>query len=206
MNKDSCGPCSEIHIDTRPKSEWKKTPGFTLVNNDHPQVIELWNLVFIEFNRNSNGVLEKLPKKHIDTGMGFERLCMILQGKTSNYDTDVFTPIINEIEKITKHNYGVSEKIDIAIRVIADHARTVFFAIADGQLPSNSGAGYVIRRILRRAIQIWFYFLRSEKPFIHLLVEIISTQLGDIFPELKEKNNLQTTLLKKKKKSFPENA
>ena len=116
-----CGPCSEIHIDTRPKSEWKKIPGFTLVNNDHPQVIELWNLVFIEFNRNSKGVLEKLPKKHIDTGMGFERLCMILQGKTSNYDTDVFTPIINEIEKITKRNYGVSEKIDTAIRVIRSY-------------------------------------------------------------------------------------
>ena len=197
-----CGPCSEIHIDTRPKSEWKKTPGFTLVNNDHPQVIELWNLVFIEFNRNSNGVLEKLPKKHIDTGMGFERLCMILQGKTSNYDTDVFTPIINEIEKITKHNYGVSEKIDIAIRVIADHARTVFFAIADGQLPSNNGAGYVIRRILRRAIRYGFTFLDQKKPFIHLLVEIISTQLGDIFPELKKEKQLANNVIKEEEKSF----
>ena len=124
-----CGPCSEIHIDTRPKSEWKNTPGSALVNNDHPQVIELWNLVFIEFNRNANGGLEKLPKKHIDTGMGFERLCMVLQNKTSNYDTDVFTPIINEIEKITKYNYGVSGEVDVAIRVIADHIRTVFLPL-----------------------------------------------------------------------------
>ncbi len=197
-----CGPCSEIHIDTRPKSEWKKTPGSTLVNNDHPQVIELWNLVFIEFNRNANGVLEKLPKKHIDTGMGFERLCMVLQGKTSNYDTDVFTPIINEIEKITKHNYRVSERIDIAIRVIADHTRTVFFAITDGQLPSNNGAGYVIRRILRRAIRYGFTFLDQKKPFIHLLVEIISTQLGDIFPELKKEKQLAFNVIKEEEKSF----
>ena len=197
-----CGPCSEIHIDTRPKTEWKNTPGSALVNKDHPQVIELWNLVFIEFNRNANGGLEKLPKKHIDTGMGFERLCMVLQGKISNYDTDVFTPIINEIEKITKYNYGVSEKSDVAIRVIADHIRTVFFAIADGQLPSNIGAGYVIRRILRRAIRYGFTFLDQKKPFIHLLVEIISKQLSDIFPELKKEKKLAQNLIKKEEESF----
>ena len=197
-----CGPCSEIHIDTRPKSEWKITPGFTLVNNDHPQVIELWNLVFIEFNRNADGVLEKLPKKHIDTGMGFERLCMVLQGKTSNYDTDVFTPIIDEIEKITKYNYGISEEIDVAIRVIADHIRTVYFAIADGQLPSNIGAGYVIRRILRRAIRYGFTFLNQKKPFIHLLVEIISKQLADIFPELNKEKQLAYNVIKEEEKSF----
>ena len=197
-----CGPCSEIHIDTRPKTEWEKTPGSALVNKDHPQVIELWNLVFIEFNRNANGGLEKLPKKHIDTGMGFERLCMVLQGKISNYDTDVFTPIINEIEKITKYNYGVSEKSDVAIRVIADHIRTVFFAIADGQLPSNIGAGYVIRRILRRAIRYGFTFLDQKKPFIHLLVEIISKQLSDIFPELKKEKKLAQNVIKKEEESF----
>ena len=197
-----CGPCSEIHIDTRPKTEWNKAPGSALVNKDHPQVIELWNLVFIEFNRNANGVLEKLPKKHIDTGMGFERLCMVLQGKTSNYDTDIFTPIIDEIEKITKNNYGVSQQVDIAIRVIADHIRTVFFAIADGQLPSNIGAGYVIRRILRRAIRYGFTFLDQKKPFIHLLVEIITKQLGDIFPELNREKQLAFNVIMEEEKSF----
>ena len=197
-----CGPCSEIHIDTRPKTEWNKAPGSALVNKDHPQVIELWNLVFIEFNRNANGVLEKLPKKHIDTGMGFERLCMVLQGKTSNYDTDIFTPIINEIERITKNNYGVSQQVDIAIRVIADHIRTVFFAIADGQLPSNIGAGYVIRRILRRAIRYGFTFLDQKKPFIHLLVEIITKQLGDIFPELNREKQLAFNVIMEEEKSF----
>ena len=197
-----CGPCSEIHIDTRPKTEWNKAPGSALVNKDHPQVIELWNLVFIEFNRNANGVLEKLPKKHIDTGMGFERLCMVLQGKTSNYDTDIFTPIINEIEKITKNNYGVSQQVDIAMRVIADHIRTVFFAIADGQLPSNIGAGYVIRRILRRAIRYGFTFLDQKKPFIHLLVEIITKQLGDIFPELNREKQLAFNVIMEEEKSF----
>ena len=197
-----CGPCSEIHIDIRPKSEWENTPGSALVNKDHPQVIELWNLVFIEFNRNADGGLEKLPKRHIDTGMGFERLCMVLQNKTSNYDTDVFTPIINEIEKITKYNYGVSGEVDVAIRVIADHIRTVYFAIADGQLPSNIGAGYVIRRILRRAIRYGFTFLNQKKPFIHLLVEIISKQLADIFPELNKEKQLAYNVIKEEEKSF----
>ena len=162
----------------------------------------MWNLVFIEFNRNANGVLEKLPKKHIDTGMGFERLCMVLQGKTSNYDTDIFTPKINEIEKITKNNYGVSKQVDTAIRVIADHIRTVFFAIADGQLPSNIGAGYVIRRILRRAIRYGFTFLDQKKPFIHLLVEIITKQLGDIFPELNREKQLAFNVIMEEEKSF----
>ena len=197
-----CGPCSEIHIDIRPKSEWENTPGSALVNKDHPQVIELWNLVFIEFNRNADGGLEKLPKRHIDTGMGFERLCMVLQNKTSSYDTDVFTPIINEIEKITKYNYGVSGEVDVAIRVIADHIRTVYFAIADGQLPSNIGAGYVIRRILRRAIRYGFTFLNQKKPFIHLLVEIISKQLADIFPELNKEKQLAYNVIKEEEKSF----
>ena len=197
-----CGPCSEIHIDIRPKSEWENTPGSALVNKDHPQVIELWNLVFIEFNRNADGGLEKLPKRHIDTGMGFERLCMVLQNKTSNYDTDVFTPIINEIEKITKYNYGVSGEVDVAIRVIADHIRTVYFAIADGQLPSNIGAGYVIRRILRRAIRYGFTFLNQKKPFIHLLVEIISKQLADIFPELNKEKQLAYNVIKEEEKTF----
>ncbi|NOQ91863.1 MAG: alanine--tRNA ligase, partial [Flavobacteriaceae bacterium] len=147
-----CGPCSEIHIDIRSEEEKKKISGKDLVNKDHPQVIEIWNLVFMEFNRKANGSLEKLPAKHVDTGMGFERLCMVVQGVQSNYDTDVFTPIIREIETITETTYGKDEKVDIAIRVIADHVRVVAFAIADGQLPSNNGAGYVIRRILRRAI------------------------------------------------------
>ncbi|MDP3352598.1 MAG: alanine--tRNA ligase-related protein, partial [Flavobacteriaceae bacterium] len=145
-NQGPCGPCSEIHVDLRSDGEKSKVPGRDLVNNDHPQVVEIWNLVFMEFNRKADGSLEKLPEQHVDTGMGFERLCMALQGKKSNYDTDVFQPIIQEIEKITHHSYGKDEKTTIAIRVIADHIRAVSFSIADGQLPSNTGAGYVIRR------------------------------------------------------------
>ena len=179
-----CGPCSEIHIDIRPKKEKEKVSGSNLVNKDHPHVIEVWNLVFIEFNRKADGSLEKLPNKHIDTGMGFERLCMVLQDKKSNYDTDVFTPLIREIETLTKTTYGNKEKTDVAIRVIADHLRTVYFAVSDGQLPSNTGAGYVIRRILRRAIRYGFTFLKQKKPFIHLLVKILSQQMGKAFPEL----------------------
>ena len=148
-----CGPASEIHVDLRSTEEKEKIPGRDLVNKDHPQVVEIWNLVFIQFNRKADGSLESLPAKHIDTGMGFERLCMVVQGKTSNYDTDVFTPLIREIEAITGTTYGKTEDIDIAIRVISDHIRAVAFAIADGQIPSNTGAGYVIRRILRRAIR-----------------------------------------------------
>src|SRR5690606_27364364 len=142
-----CGPCSEIHVDIRPKADRALVPGASLVNQDHPQVVEIWNLVFMQFNRKADGSLEPLPEKHIDTGMGFERLCMVLQGKTSNYDTDVFTPLIHEIEIITGKKYGQVEETDIAMRVVADHVRAVAFSIADGQLPSNTGAGYVIRRI-----------------------------------------------------------
>ena len=197
-----CGPCSEIHIDIRPKEEKEKVSGSNLVNKDHPHVIEVWNLVFIEFNRKADGSLEKLPNKHIDTGMGFERLCMVLQDKKSNYDTDVFTPLIREIETLTKTTYGNKEKTDVAIRVIADHLRTVHFAVADGQLPSNTGAGYVIRRILRRAIRYGFTFLKQKKPFIHLLVKILSQQMGKAFPELIKEEQLAFNVIKEEEDSF----
>jgi alanyl-tRNA synthetase len=152
-----CGPCSEIHIDLRTDAEVKKRPGKELVNSDHPQVVEIWNLVFIQFNRLASGALEPLPDKHVDTGMGFERLCMAIQGKTSNYDTDVFSPLIQFIAIHANVQYGENAKTDVAIRVMADHIRAVSFAIADGQLPSNTGAGYVIRRILRRAVRYGFF-------------------------------------------------
>ncbi|HBO29152.1 MAG TPA: alanine--tRNA ligase, partial [Leeuwenhoekiella sp.] len=168
-----CGPCSEIHVDLRSEEEKAKIPGAELVNADHPQVVEIWNLVFIQFNRKADGSLENLPARHIDTGMGFERLCMVLQDKISNYDTDVFTPLIREIETITHSKYGQSEETDIAIRVIADHVRAVAFSIADGQLPSNTGAGYVIRRILRRAVRYGFTFLNTKEPFIYKLVNVL---------------------------------
>ena len=197
-----CGPCSEIHVDIRSKKEKEKVPGSKLVNKDHPHVIEVWNLVFIEFNRKADGSLEKLPNKHIDTGMGFERLCMVLQDKKSNYDTDVFTFLIREIETLTNTTYGTTEKTDIAIRVIADHLRTVYFAIADGQLPSNTGAGYVIRRILRRAIRYSFTFLKQKKPFIHLLVKILSQQMGKAFPELIKEQHLACNVIKEEENSF----
>ena len=154
-----CGPCSEIHVDIRSEKEKSKISGKDLVNKDHPEVIEIWNLVFIEFNRKKDGSLEKLPLKHIDTGMGFERLCMVLQGVRSNYDTDIFQPLINELELVSKIKYGIDKEKDIAIRVIVDHLRAISFSIADGQLPSNNGAGYVIRRILRRAIRYGYTFL-----------------------------------------------
>jgi alanyl-tRNA synthetase len=197
-----CGPCSEIHIDIRSKEEKEKVPGSKLVNKGHPHVIEIWNLVFIEFNRKADGNLEKLPEKHVDTGMGFERLCMVLQDKKSNYDTDVFNPLIREIETLTNSTYGKSEKTDISIRVIADHLRTVYFAIADGQLPSNTGAGYVIRRILRRAIRYGFTFLNQKKPFIHLLVKILSQQMGKAFPELIKEQQLAYNVIKEEENSF----
>ena len=197
-----CGPCSEIHIDIRSKEEKEKVPGSKLVNKDHPHVIEIWNLVFIEFNRKADGSLEKLPEKHVDTGMGFERLCMVLQDKKSNYDTDVFIPLIREIETLTNSTYGKLEKTDISIRVIADHLRTVYFAIADGQLPSNTGAGYVIRRILRRAIRYGFTFLNQKKPFIHLLVKILSQQMGKAFPELIKEQQLAYNVIKEEENSF----
>jgi len=197
-----CGPCSEIHVDIRSAEEKAKIPGKDLVNKDHPQVVEIWNLVFMQFNRKANGSLEKLPAQHVDTGMGFERLCMALQNKTSNYDTDVFTPLIRKIGIITNSTYGTDEKKDIATRVIADHVRAVAFSIADGQLPSNTGAGYVIRRILRRAIRYGFTFLDKKEPFIYKLIETLSAQMGDAFPELINEKNLITNVIREEEHSF----
>lgn len=197
-----CGPCSEIHVDIRSAEDKAKVDGATLVNMDHPQVVEVWNLVFIEFNRKANGSLEKLPEKHVDTGMGFERLCMVVQGVQSNYDTDVFTPLIREIETRTATDYGKKEEVDIAIRVIADHLRAVSFSIADGQLPSNNGAGYVIRRILRRAIRYGYTFLEQKEPFIYALVKTLSDQMGDAFPELKDQQDLIRNVIKEEEQSF----
>jgi len=197
-----CGPCSEIHVDMRTAEEKKAVSGASLVNIDHPQVLEVWNLVFIEFNRKADGSLEKLAEQHIDTGMGFERLCMVLQNKTSNYDTDVFMPLINEIEQKTKVAYGKEEATNRAMRVIADHARTVYFAIADGQLPSNTGAGYVIRRILRRAIRYGYTFLDLKEPFIHTLVDRLEDQMGAIFPELTAQKDLARNVIREEEISF----
>ena len=203
-----CGPCSEIHVDIRSAEEKAKISGKDLVNNDHPHVVEIWNNVFIEFNRKADGSLEKLPAQHVDTGMGFERLCMVLQGVQSNYDTDVFTPIIQHIEKITGGKYTIKakddeeEKINIAIRVIADHVRAVAFAIADGQLPSNTGAGYVIRRILRRAIRYGFTFLNTKEAFIYQLVETLSNQMGSSFPEIIAQKNLVMNVIREEENSF----
>ncbi len=197
-----CGPCSEIHVDIRSAEEKAKVDGKSLVNMDHPQVVEIWNLVFMQYNRKANGILEVLPNKHIDTGMGFERLCMVLQGVQSNYDTDVFTPIIREIEAITNKDYGKDEKADVAIRVISDHVRAVAFSIADGQLPSNTGAGYVIRRILRRAVRYGFTFLDKKEPFIYRLVDILSKKMGQAFPELRAQKQLIENVIKEEEASF----
>jgi alanyl-tRNA synthetase len=180
-----CGPCSEIHVDIRDDAERKKTPGHLLVNKGHPLVIEIWNLVFIQYNRKSNGQLEQLPSRHVDTGMGFERLCMVVQGKKSNYDTDIFQSVIKEISSITGKEYGKNESSDIAMRVIADHLRAVSFSIADGQLPSNNKAGYVIRRILRRAVRYAYNYLGVEEPFIYRLVPVLVRTMGDQYGELK---------------------
>ena len=180
-----CGPCSEIHVDLRDDKERLKVPGHELVNKGHPLVIEIWNLVFIQYNRKSDGSLELLPSKHVDTGMGFERLCTVVQGKKSNYDTDIFQSIINEISKITGKRYGENANADIAMRVIADHLRAVAFSIADGQLPSNNKAGYVIRRILRRAVRYGYNNLGIEEPFIYRLVPVLTATMGDHYPELK---------------------
>ena len=179
-----CGPCSEIHVDIRDDIERKKIPGHELVNKGHPQVIEIWNLVFIQYNRKKDGSLEFLPSKHVDTGMGFERLCMVVQGKKSNYETDIFQAIIKEISSITGKEYGVNEKWDIALRVVADHLRAVSFSIADGQLPSNNKAGYVIRRILRRAVRYGYNNLGIEEPFMYQLVPVLASTMGDQYPEL----------------------
>ncbi|WP_323788271.1 alanine--tRNA ligase [Psychroserpens sp.] len=197
-----CGPCSEIHVDIRSAEEKAQIDGKSLVNMDHPQVVEIWNLVFMQYNRKANGSLENLPDKHIDTGMGFERLCMVLQGVQSNYDTDVFTPIIREIETITNKVYGKNEKTDIAIRVISDHVRAVAFSIADGQLPSNTGAGYVIRRILRRAVRYGFTFLNKKEPFIYRLVDVLVKKMGPAFPELKDQKQLIENVIKEEEASF----
>lgn len=197
-----CGPCSEIHVDIRSDEDKAKGSGADLVNKDHPQVVEVWNLVFMQFNRMANGSLEKLPQQHVDTGMGFERLCMVMQNKQSNYDTDVFMPIIREIETVTTTSYGKNEEADIAIRVIADHVRAVAFAIADGQLPSNSGAGYVIRRILRRAVRYGFTFLNKKEAFIHQLVPVLLRQLGEAFPELVKERNLIVNVIREEENSF----
>jgi len=197
-----CGPCSEIHVDIRSKEEKAKVSGAALVNKDHPQVIEIWNLVFIQFNRKADGRLEKLPAVHVDTGMGFERLCMVLQGVQSNYDTDVFKPLIGALEKITTTTYGTNEETDIAIRVIADHIRAIAFSIADGQLPSNTGAGYVIRRILRRAVRYGFTFLGAKQPFMYQLVEVLVAQMGDAFVELEAQKELIEKVIKEEEQSF----
>jgi len=201
-----CGPCSEIHIDIRSAEEKAKVSGASLVNLDHPHVVEVWNLVFMQYNRKADGSLENLPATHIDTGMGFERLCMALQDVKSNYDTDVFTPLIREVETITGVKYEDAtvsgEETDIAIRVIADHVRAVAFSIADGQLPSNTGAGYVIRRILRRAIRYGFTFLNQKEPFIYKLVETLSAQMGDAFPEIKAQELLAHNVIKEEEHSF----
>jgi len=199
-----CGPCSEIHIDLRNAEEKTKISGKDLVNKDHPQVVEIWNLVFMEFLRKSDKSLEKLPKQNVDTGMGFERLCMALQGKESNYDTDIFTPIISKIEEISGKKYTsiLNDEKDIAIRVVADHIRAVAFVIADGQLPSNTGAGYVIRRILRRAISYSYRFLDLKKPFIFQLVKILKEQMIEIFPEIESQEKLITEVIKEEENSF----
>lgn len=197
-----CGPCSEIHIDIRSDEERAKVDGATLVNTDNPLVIEIWNLVFMEFNRLANGSLQPLPAKHVDTGMGFERLCMVLQGKQSNYDTDIFQPLINKIAGISRTEYGTSAKADIAMRVIADHVRAIAFAIADGQLPSNNKAGYVIRRILRRAVRYGFTFLNMNEPFIYKLVPVLSEQMGSYFEELKSQQTLIEKVIAEEEASF----
>jgi len=197
-----CGPCSEIHVDLRTESERRQVPGQSLVNHDHPQVVEVWNLVFIEFNRRADGSLEKLPASHVDTGMGFERLCMALQGKTSNYDTDVFQPLIQKISEIAGIPYGQDKLTDIAMRVVADHLRAVAFAIADGQLPSNVRAGYVIRRILRRAIRYAFTFLKLEEPFIYQVFPVLAGQMGDVFPELRAQRELVSRVIAEEEHSF----
>jgi len=197
-----CGPCSEIHIDLRGNEDRAAVPGASLVNEDHPQVVEIWNLVFMQFNRKADGTLENLPAQHIDTGMGFERLCMALQGKQSNYDTDVFTPLLNKISSISSIAYGKSEATDIAQRVIADHIRAVAFAIADGQLPSSSGAGYVIRRILRRAIRYGFSYLDLKTPFMFQLVDTLEAQMGEFFPEITTQKSLVMKVIEEEEQSF----
>ncbi|HKK11130.1 MAG TPA: alanine--tRNA ligase, partial [Bacteroidales bacterium] len=197
-----CGPCSEIHIDLRTKAEREKTHGKDLVNQDHPEVVEIWNLVFIEFNRTTDGKLHALPQKHVDTGMGFERLCMALQDKKSNYDTDVFQPLIQQLEKVSNINYQDNDDVAIAMRVISDHIRAVSFAVADGQLPSNNKAGYVIRRILRRAIRYGFTFLNLKEPFMYKLLPVLVRQMGEPFPELVKQQELISKVIFEEEQAF----
>ena len=197
-----CGPCSEIHIDLRSDEERAAVPGEKLVNTDDDRVIEIWNLVFMQYNRKADGHLEPLPNKNIDTGMGFERLCMVLQGKTSNYDTDVFSGIIREIESLSGHRYGASEKTDVAFRVIADHLRAIAFAIADGQLPSNVKAGYVIRRILRRAVRYGYTFLGFNEPFICRLVPRLVEDMGEAYPEITAQQKLIENVIREEENAF----
>ena len=197
-----CGPCSEIHIDLRPESEKAKISGRDLVNHDHPQVIEIWNLVFMQYNRKADGSLEGLPAKVIDTGMGFERLCMAIQGKTSNYDTDVFQPIIKAIGEMTGFSYGKDTETDIAMRVIADHIRTIAFSITDGQLPSNAKAGYVIRRILRRAVRYGYTFLGQKQAFMYKLLPVLIEDMGEAYPELIAQKDLITKVIKEEEDAF----
>lgn len=197
-----CGPCSEIHCDLRPDGERAEVDGRILVNEDHPQVIEIWNLVFMEFNRKADGSLVSLPNKHVDTGMGFERLCMVLQGKTSNYDTDVFMPLIRHLENVSGIEYGSGEKYDIALRVISDHIRAISFSIADGQLPSNTGAGYVIRRVLRRAVRYGYQTLGLNQPFLYSLIGILADEMGEAFPELRAQHDLIEKVIHEEESSF----
>lgn len=197
-----CGPCSEIHIDLRPDAERQRKDGKELVNNDHPLVVEIWNLVFMEFNRQASGKLVPLPAKHVDTGMGFERLCMAIQGKSSNYDTDVFTPLIGHVTGLAGITYGQNEQKDIAVRVIVDHVRAIAFAIADGQLPSNTGAGYVIRRILRRAVRYGYTFLNFDTPFLYSLMPILVQQFQEIFPGFAEQQEFVASVIEKEEESF----
>jgi alanyl-tRNA synthetase len=197
-----CGPCSEIHIDIRDDDERAEIPGFKLVNTGHPHVIEIWNLVFIQYNRKADGTLEQLPSRHVDTGMGFERLCMITQGKKSNYETDIFQSLISEISSITAKRYGVNNKWDTAMRVVADHLRAVSFSIADGQLPSNNKAGYVIRRILRRAVRYGYNNLEVEEPFIYKLVPCLTSVMGEQYPELRSGSDQIAKIILEEENSF----
>ncbi|MEG1563687.1 MAG: alanine--tRNA ligase [Bacteroides sp.] len=197
-----CGPCSEIHIDLRPAAEREKSSGRDLVNHDHPQVIEIWNLVFMQYNRKADSSLEPLPAKVIDTGMGFERLCMALQGKTSNYDTDVFQPLLQAIAQMAGTEYGKDEPNDIAMRVIADHLRTIAFSVTDGQLPSNAKAGYVIRRILRRAVRYGYTFLGQKQAFMYKLLPVLIDSMGEAYPELISQKGLIEKVMKEEEESF----
>ena len=197
-----CGPCSEIHIDLRSKEEIKKIPTSELINKDHPEVIEIWNLVFIEFNRRSNGTLESLPNKHVDTGMGLERLSMAIEGLNSTYDTDLFRSIIKSISELSNLQYGENDKHDIAFRVISDHIRAIVFTISDGAIPSNNKSGYVIRRILRRAVRYGFSTLEINSPFLHKLAKSVIEEYNNVFTNLKTQESFILNLILEEEKTF----